>query len=64
MKKNILVIGAAGNVCLEVIKVLADKNVNLRVAARKKQRRWIYRSVKSNLSTTCGPRHSAVFVRE
>ena len=34
MKKNILVIGAAGNVCLEVIKVLADKNVNLRVAAR------------------------------
>jgi len=38
MKKNILVIGAAGNVCLEVIKVLGKKNVNIRVAARHPER--------------------------
>jgi uncharacterized protein YbjT (DUF2867 family) len=34
MVKNILIIGAAGNVCIEAIKLLADKDVNLRIACR------------------------------
>jgi uncharacterized protein YbjT (DUF2867 family) len=34
MAKNILVIGAAGNVCIEAVKLLADKDVKLRIACR------------------------------
>jgi len=34
MAKNILVIGAAGNVCIEAVKLLANKDVKLRIACR------------------------------
>lgn len=34
MGKNILIIGAAGNVCIEAVKLLADKDVKLRIACR------------------------------
>jgi uncharacterized protein YbjT (DUF2867 family) len=34
MVKNILLVGAAGTVCIEVIKLLANKDVNLRIACR------------------------------
>lgn len=34
MVKNILIIGAAGNVCIEVINLLSKKDVNIRIACR------------------------------
>ena len=34
MGKNILIIGAAGNVCIEVIKLLSKKDIKLRIACR------------------------------
>jgi len=34
MVKNILIVGAAGNVCIEAIKLLENSDVNLRIACR------------------------------
>ena len=38
MTKNILIVGAAGNVCIEAIKLLANKDVNLRIGCRDPER--------------------------
>lgn len=34
MAENILIVGASGNVCIEVIKLLSEKDTNLRIACR------------------------------